>query len=218
MYHRRSFAGRACIRFPCFEIGEAKDCYRRRVDCDGKIYQASIIDGNEKGLVHVLNSRHHYKLFSVRKNASMKLQSGAIALLLLLFLAACGDTAPASVPPLTSLHVIRPSLSDIHRFPLLDKTVSDAKAVQRLYSAALALSMPDSSGGVASCSGDIGLVYHLTFLQKNTSVQKMDLDATGCRYLQISPTDARYATDSFVALFTKTIGIPSLVPGTLSKR
>jgi hypothetical protein len=90
-----------------------------------------------------------------------------------------------------------------------DRTVTDTTAVQRLYITAQGL--PPATG-TYDCAKDIGLVYHLNFLQGTALIKQIDLQATGCPFLHISKTDVRMTNPSFVSLFTRTIGIPSLVP------
>ena len=65
----------------------------------------------------------------------MKTKASGMTLLLVLLLAGCMGTQP------TVLHVVRPSLVGYHQqvVPPLERTVSEAAAVQRLYAAALAL-------------------------------------------------------------------------------
>jgi hypothetical protein len=114
----------------------------------------------------------------------------------------------ASVP--TTLHVVRTNNNPYAKQAApFDRTVSNASTVQQLYRAAYAL---PSATGTYHCVKDIGLVYHLNFLQGTALIKQMDLQATGCSFLHISKTDVRLINSSFVSLFTRTIGIPSLVP------
>lgn len=126
-------------------------------------------------------------------------------------LTGCNPGTPPGPSP-TALHVTRPALPAYH-FDPLDVTIRDTAAVERLYQAAYALPTPPS--GTVNCPNDIGLVYHLNFLQNTiSSVQQMNLNATGCQYLLIGQdsNDVRRTNQSFLDLFTKTVGIPSLVP------
>jgi hypothetical protein len=148
----------------------------------------------------------------------MKLSRMVWILPVFIVLASCGTPSAnkglsseptATSPKPTVLHVIRPA---VNNFPALDRTVQDATAVQRLYASAYTLPIP-TPGGAVNCPSDIGMVYHLEFLRNATLIQKMSLDATGCQLLQIGQTEMRFTDEAFRSLFTKTIGIPSLVPG-----
>lgn len=143
----------------------------------------------------------------------MKSKGTFFALLLLFLLAGCGSTTTSggAAPSLTALHVIRTSSNayGTHVAPF-DRTVTDTTAVQRLYTTAQGL---PAAKGTYNCPKDIGLVYHLNFLQGITSIQQMDLQASGCQFLHISKSDVRLTNVSFLSLFTRTIGIASLIGG-----
>jgi hypothetical protein len=142
----------------------------------------------------------------------MKSKGTFFVLLLIFLLAGCGSTnTNGGTPPSpTVLHVIRISSNPygMHVAPF-DRTVTDTAAVQQLYTTAQGL---PAAKGTYDCAKDLGLVYHLNFLQGTTPMQQMDLEASGCGFLHISKTDARLINSSFVSLFTRTIGIPSLIP------
>lgn len=145
----------------------------------------------------------------------MKLHGMVLVLLPILLLTGCGtnDSSPSSTSTTlkpTVLQVLRPTLKD-YGIPSLDRTVRDATAVQRLYAAAYKLPAPPS--GRINCPLDIGLVYQLDFLHDKTSLQKMTLQATGCQFLFLDKHDVRASDYAFQLLFSKTIGVPSLVPG-----
>lgn len=106
------------------------------------------------------------------------------------------------------MHVTRPA---VNGYPSPDRTVQDAQAVQRLYSAAYALPVP--SPGRVNCPLDNGMTYYLTFLRGTTPLQQMTLRATGCQELRLDRDGVRWTTEAFRSLFLKTVGIPSLVPG-----
>jgi hypothetical protein len=133
-------------------------------------------------------------------------------LLLFFLLAGCGSaSASGRVPPgPTSLRVIRVSSNPYgsHIAPF-DQTVTDTTDVQRLYAAIQGL---PAARGTYNCPKDIGLMYHLNFLQGTTSMQQMDLQASGCQFLHISKTDVRVTDASFLSLFTTTVGITSMIP------
>lgn len=145
----------------------------------------------------------------------MKLRGKAFVFLLIVLLVGCGtngnstSTSSTTLKP-TVLHVLRPILKD-YGIPSLDRTVQNAVAVQRLYTAAYKLPAPPS--GRINCPLDIGLVYQLDFLHDKTSLQKMTLQATGCQYLFLNTHDVRITDYAFQLLFLKTIDVPSLVPG-----
>ena len=132
-----------------------------------------------------------------------------IVVLLAFVYGGCGsstlNTGITSSP--TSLHVVR-TVGDpeLHVSPL-DRTITDVQAVQQLYQAALKLSKASSTASY-SCPNDLSVHYLLSF-QQNTMTQKMDLNATGCMFLQISSTDLRWTTPSFQSLVAQVIGISS---------
>lgn len=152
------------------------------------------------------------------------LQRTALILLAVLLLAGCGtlsrtdETGSDSIPLGTTatpalpkeLHVVRPA---INGYPSLDRTIHNTEAVQRLYRAAHALSVPPP--GIVNCPKDIGMIYDLTFLQGATPLQQITLQAAGCQFLRLNQqaSGVRSTTDAFRSLFLKTVGISSLVPG-----
>lgn len=139
----------------------------------------------------------------------MRTKASAMTLFLLLLLAGCMGTQP------TVLHAVRPSLVGSHQqvVPPLDRTVSDAAAVQRLYAAALALVRP--SQYPAPCPADFGLVYHVTFLAGTSQLQQMDVYPLGCHWVYLSQADVRQADQAFLTLLAHTMGLPSLIPAGL---
>jgi len=145
----------------------------------------------------------------------MKVQGMVFVLLLALFVAGCStngnssSTASITLKP-TVLHALRPERKDFN-ISALDHTVQDAAVVQRLFAAAYKLPTPPS--GRMSCPNDIGLVYQLDFLHDRTLLQHMSLQATGCGFLLLNKNDVRVSDYAFQVLLSKTIGIPSLVPG-----
>ena len=142
----------------------------------------------------------------------MKTKASGMAVLLLLLLTGC--MGMASNPQPTVLHVVRPSLVGYHQqVAPLDRTARDATTVQRLYAAALALPRP--SQYPLPCTNDFGLVYHVTFLAGTSPLQQLDVQPLGCHWVYLSQTDVRRADQSFLTLFAKTIGLPSLIPAGL---
>ena len=164
----------------------------------------------------------------------MKRYLSSISLLLCLFLAACGgspsptpsvpnsnpalpnsnptDSSPTASPTgPTALHITRTDLSTTNNLGPLDKTVTDTQEVQKLYHAALTL--PALSTGQEmnqACLSDVGVIYHLDFLQGNTEVQKMNLDPGDCKILYLSQTDLRQVNDAFLTQLKQAIGVNSL--------
>ncbi len=142
----------------------------------------------------------------------MKTKGLGLVLLLGLLLVACAGTPQQP----TALHVLRPaSSSPIYGkgkpFPRLERTFNDTSAVQQLYAAALALPVV-AQGKTYSCPIDFGVVYQLDFLAGSDLLQHMDVQASGCQWVHLSSTDARWTNDAFNRLLAKTIGIPSLLP------
>ncbi len=150
-----------------------------------------------------------------------------LLLLFCTFLAACGGSqasAPAastvtfsggSTPiPLngpTTLHVTRSDSAPTDNLGPLDKTVTNARAVQNLYHAAQALPAYATGASISqSCLNDTGVIYHLDFLQGNTEVQRMNLDPGSCMILSLSSTDLRQVNAAFLTLFKQTIQVSSL--------
>lgn len=131
----------------------------------------------------------------------------------LLLLVACGQSAgaagnahAANLP--TALHVtLPPSPYATSLYHPINKTISDAAAVQRLYAAALALPATPKTGTVM-CPNEIpGLTYHLVFLDGNRVLRTADLDATGCQWLSFGLHDIRTTTPAFLALFQRTLAM-----------
>lgn len=158
----------------------------------------------------------------------------SISLMLCLFLAACGgspaptpalpnsnpslpNSNPASSSPTVSptgptvLHITRSDLSTTNNLGPLDKTVTDTQVIQKLYQAALAL--PALSTGQEmnqACLNDVGVIYHLDFLQGSAEVRKMNLDPGNCKILYLSQTDLRQVNDAFLNLVKQTLQVSSL--------
>jgi hypothetical protein len=133
-----------------------------------------------------------------------------LALLMLVLVACSPASASTGAANPTRLQVTRTGAFPEYGFAPLFVVVQDVTTVQHLYQAAYALPSPPS--GPVNCPNDIGLVYHLDFFQGDASVQQMDLDATGCQVLHITPDDARMSNDAFRESLQKALGIPSLVP------
>jgi hypothetical protein len=134
----------------------------------------------------------------------------AILFILPVLLVACGsinaNVGTTSGP--TVLHVTRTSSDPYGKhIGSFDRTVTDVAAVQRLYTAALAL---PKVTGVYNCPIGPALEYHLSFLKGASSMQQINLQASGCQFLSVSKTDSRVTNTAFLSLFMKTVGISSL--------
>jgi hypothetical protein len=172
-------------------------------------------------------------IFAFKEEFQMKRCFVVFSLLLCLFLAACGGTATVPVPTSTTtnqqsttgpagttpasdssptvLHVTRTDPSVTNNIGPLDKTVTSASTVQNLYGMALKLpAYPTGTSISQSCLNDLGVIYHLDFLQGTTDVQRMNLDPGNCKILYFSQTDLRQASDSFLNLLKQAIQVNSL--------
>lgn len=150
-----------------------------------------------------------------------------LSLLLGLFLAACGgspaptpaipNSNPTSGPTSTTtgnaliLHVTRTDPSPTAALGPIDKTVTDPQTVQNLYHTALALpAYPVGASISQSCLNDMGVIYHLDFLQGSTEVQHMNLDPGNCKILFLSQTDLRQVSDAFLTMLQQALQLNSL--------
>lgn len=141
------------------------------------------------------------------------MKSNSVATILcgvcLLLVAACGQSGgatEASNKP-TALHVTLPGsqypTSLLHP---VDKTITDAQVVQRLYTAAISQPVVPKSPST-SCPAELpdDPTYHLVFLNGRTVLQTADLEATGCQFLRFGPNDVRSPDPAFLALFQRTL-------------
>lgn len=155
------------------------------------------------------------------------------SLFICLFLAACGGSAtspgvassatntqpttgsdatpsPAAGAP-TILHVTRTDPSATNNIGPLDRTVTDAATVQKLYTMAQQLPLyPTGTSISQNCLNDMGVIYHLDFRQVSTEVQRMNLDPGNCKILYLSQTDLRQASDAFLSLLKQALQVNSL--------
>jgi hypothetical protein len=89
--------------------------------------------------------------------------------------------------------------------------VSDAPTVQKLYHEALTLPAYAVGSSISqNCLNDLGVIYHLDFLQGSTEVQKMNLDPGPCKILYVSSTDLRQASDAFLNQLKQALQVNSL--------
>jgi len=118
-------------------------------------------------------------------------------------------SAPANGP--TVLHVTRTDPSTTNNLGPLDRTVTDAQAVQNLYHTALTLPAYAVGSSISQdCLNDLGVIYHLDFLQGTAEVQRMNLDPGNCKILYLSQTDLRQASDAFLNLLKQVLHVTSL--------
>jgi hypothetical protein len=116
--------------------------------------------------------------------------------------------ATACAPAPDTLRVER-VLEDgaVGRFDPFDRTATDAAMVRELHDALLAL--PAAPLGVNStfCPISWGLGYRLTFARTGTTTRVAVLEADGCRYAHLGPTDRRATTESFWARLAGALGL-----------
>jgi len=109
------------------------------------------------------------------------------------------------------LRVTRSDLSPTNSLGPLDKTITDTSMVQSLYQKALTLPKYATEASISqSCLNDLGVIYHLDFLQGNTEVQRMNLDPGTCKILYVSQTDLRQVNDTFLNLLKQALQVNSL--------
>ncbi|GER90279.1 hypothetical protein KDW_44410 [Dictyobacter vulcani] len=137
-----------------------------------------------------------------------------IVLIVLLTIGAFVFVAHATPPPTpTILKVTRPHNPLRPELAVINKRITNAAAVQKLYQAALAL--PEASSALRHCPADYGMAYKLTFLDHDTKIKTMELKITGCQALSIDTDtifnhkDARDTNTAFNDLFSHTIGFAS---------
>lgn len=116
-----------------------------------------------------------------------------------ILLASCVPASP------DSLRVERVLVdSAIGQFDPLDRTVTDAQTVQQLHD--LVLALPRVTGPESFCPIAWGLHYRLTFAQQGRTTNVVVVEADGCRYAYLSPTDRRWTTESFWAQLAGALG------------
>src|SRR5260221_10762213 len=121
----------------------------------------------------------------------------------------------------TTLQVTREGV-----YPAFQTTIRNPARVSSFYQAALALIKIPPGGG---CNPGPPLIYHLTFLNGNTVVARMEIHphgytedaaghnytgplANGCGFLLIEPDDERALTLDFLVQAAHLFGLPTLVP------
>jgi hypothetical protein len=122
-----------------------------------------------------------------------------------------GSSTPTFASEPTVLHVTRTDPSTTNNLGPLDKTVTDVATVQNLYHMAQTLPAYATQESISQdCLNDLGVVYHLEFLQGSTDVQRMNLDPGNCKILYLSQTDLRQVSNAFLNLFKQAIQVNSL--------
>jgi hypothetical protein len=156
------------------------------------------------------------ELITAFSKGGSNMQKQWIVLLLMsitFLLIGCGTnstaTASLALPLPTTVHITRAA---INGYPAFSYTVQDTKTVQQLYQ--MAQTLPKIHTGFTSCPMDAGVDYQLNFLQGNVLLQKMSLDASGCRFLELKPgpQGMRSTNSSFQTLFLKAVNLPKLLP------
>lgn len=137
-----------------------------------------------------------------------------IAASLLLLCAICSTAAACDAPAGASASMGASASLMLHvtltKSPL-DRYVRDSAAVQRLYTAAMALHV--AKWGVYNCPADDGRIYHLSFIGGAVVQRQMTADAAGCPFLFIGQgAQARWMDAAFISLFMHTVGVSSLDP------
>lgn len=117
------------------------------------------------------------------------------------------DTKAAAPAP-TILEVTRSSTIPQHYLPPFSRTITNASAVQKLYTAAQNL----PKAGVHNWMCPIGstVIYHVQFLVGKTVLQQWNMDAIGCYAIVLHKGDLRQPNPAFVSLFARTIGLTKL--------
>lgn len=138
----------------------------------------------------------------------MKWQRCILLLTILVLVAGCGaiDTKAAAPQP-TTMEVMRSTIIANH-LPPFSRTITDASAVQRLYTAAQ--SLPKAGVHRWLCPLPSTVVYHVRFLEGKTVLQQWNMDAIGCSVIVLHKGDPRQLNSAFVSLFAKTVGLTKL--------
>ena len=140
----------------------------------------------------------------------------AAALLLVVALAACGQTVVGAArstatrtPPAayTAVHALRTNV--FGEAPPFDHTVNDAAKVQRLYQALLALPPWRAVGG---CPIDLGTQFDLTFFAGARPALRSAVKPDGCGSVLIDIRDTRDPRQSWDPAFWKTFAATFGVP------
>jgi hypothetical protein len=117
-------------------------------------------------------------------------------LAIVLSASACG---PIMQPP-DSLRIIRESAVAGNVFPPLDRTIA-GRAAEDLWTELMAL--PPKTVD-RFCANDSGTRYRLSF--NSSPTLKALLEAGGCRYAYLTPTDVRETTEDFWAHLAGALG------------
>lgn len=139
----------------------------------------------------------------------MKWQKSVLLLTILLFVAGCGITdSKAAAPAPTIMEVTRSSMNTQDHLPPFSRTITDANAVQKLYTAAQ--NLPKAGVHRWMCPLPSTIVYHVRFLEGKTVLQQWNMDAIGCSVIVLHKGDPRQLNSAFVALFARTVGLARL--------
>lgn len=130
--------------------------------------------------------------------------------ILCILIAACGTSTQAS-SAFTQLTVHRDATrtSMGKEFPALNKTVTDAASVKRLYNAAQ--NLPVAKGAYNCPVAFYNVQYKTTFYQDTKAVHTLTLIIAGCRFATLDG-DNHIASDAFLKLFQQTLNLTTLTP------
>lgn len=139
----------------------------------------------------------------------MKWQRFILLLTILLLVAgfdAMNTKAVAPVP--TILEVTRSSTMPRNHLPPFSRTITDASAIQKLYTAAQ--NLPKAGVHNWMCPLGSTVIYHVRFLESKRVLQQWNMDAIGCYAIVLHKGDLRQPDSAFVSLFAKTVGLTKL--------
>jgi hypothetical protein len=106
---------------------------------------------------------------------------------------------------LTELQITRTSLPS-NRIAPFQTTVSNVSQIQSIYEAAYQL--PAYPKTPHYCPVDLGVSYHLEFIQAGKAVLQTDLRVGGCPSITLDDKIYRQANESFLKLFSSVAGLP----------
>lgn len=144
---------------------------------------------------------------------------GALAILMALSLAACGDPYKPVARPLPTpsptiqfpeqvdaVRVVRTSDTPQKNLPAFDHSGNTAASVQAFYTGLRALPLYTPSG--RPCPADRGVQYGIVFTYKGATVFHAIADPTGCQIVVLGGRDNRTVTDNHLwALLAAAVGV-----------